>query len=124
LKQSVDRYNRYAAGGVDDDFGRGSTDLNRINGDPANSPNPCLRAIGPGPFFAVAVYPVDLASSAGIATDVDGRVIAGNGSAISGLYACGNDAVSIFRGAYPGPGATLGPALVFGWRAAIHAAKR
>lgn len=41
-----------------------------------------------------------------------------------GLYACGNDATSIFEGTYPGSGTTLGPALVFGWRAAMHAAGR
>jgi len=31
------------------------------------------------------------------------------------LYACGNDMNSIMDGAYPGPGITLGPALVFGY---------
>ncbi len=35
------------------------------------------------------------------------------GEAIPGLYACGNDALSVMGGAYPGPGITLGPALVF-----------
>jgi hypothetical protein len=31
---------------------------------------------------------------------------------------------SIRRGAYPGPGITLGPALVFAYRAACHMAGR
>ena len=44
------------------------------------------------------------------------------GAPIPGLYACGNDMASIFRGTYPGPGTTIGPAMVFGWRAAQHAA--
>ena len=35
-----------------------------------------------------------------------------------GLYACGNDMASPMNGAYPGPGITLGPALVFACRAA------
>ena len=39
-----------------------------------------------------------------------------------GLYACGNDMGSIMAGTYPGPGTTLGPAMVFGYRAAKHAA--
>jgi hypothetical protein len=34
------------------------------------------------------------------------------------LFACGNDMNSIMDGAYPGPGITLGPALVFGYIAA------
>jgi 3-oxosteroid 1-dehydrogenase len=123
LEQTVARHNRYAVTGNDEDFGRGSSDLNRVNGDPTNLPNPCMKEIGPGPYYAVAVYPADLGSSAGLRTDSDGRVLSQDEEPIAGLYACGNDAVSIFRGAYPGPGATLGPALVFAWRAAMHAAK-
>jgi hypothetical protein len=37
-------------------------------------------------------------------------------------YACGNDMSSIMAGAYPGPGTTLGPALVFAFRAVRHMA--
>ena len=39
-----------------------------------------------------------------------------------GLYACGNDMQSVMNGAYPGPGITLGPALVFGYIAGRGAA--
>ena len=46
------------------------------------------------------------------------------GSPLKGLYAAGNDAASIFRGTYPGPGTMIGPALVFGWCAAMDAAGR
>ena len=124
LAATVAAYNDDARTGVDRAFGRGESDLNRINGDPANRPNPCLRPIGPGPFYAVAVRPADLASSAGLAGDADGRVLDAAGAPIRGLYACGNDLASIFRGTYPGPGTTIGPAIVFGWRAAVHAAGR
>jgi succinate dehydrogenase/fumarate reductase flavoprotein subunit len=68
------------------------------------------------------VWPADLASSAGLATDENGSVINQDGKPIEGLYAVGTDAASIFRGSYPGPGTMLGPAIVFGWRAAMHAA--
>jgi 3-oxosteroid 1-dehydrogenase len=124
FERTVADHNRYAETGVDEEFGRGTSDLNRINGDPDNKPNPCMRRIGPGPFFAVAVWPADLATSAGLSGDRDGRVLDRQGVPIQGLYACGNDLASIFRGTYPGPGTTLGPAIVFGWRAAMHAAKR
>jgi len=41
------------------------------------------------------------------------------GKTIPGLFVCGNDMASIMRGHYPGPGITLGPALVFAYRAAM-----
>ncbi len=122
LEETIAAHNRFAAEGVDEEFGRGSSDLNRFNGDPDNKPNPCMRKIGPGPYFAVAVWPSDLASSAGLRTDQDARVLDVNHQPIEGLYAVGADAASIFRGTYPGPGTMIGPAIVFGWRAAMHAA--
>lgn len=122
FEKTVAGHNRYAQTGMDEEFGRGTSDLNRINGDPANTPNPCMRPIGPGPFYAVAVWPADLAGSAGLRGNGDGRVLDEQGAPIEGLYAVGNDMASIFRGTYPGPGTTLGPAVVFAWRAAMHAA--
>ena len=80
-----------------------------------------LRRIGPGPYFAVAVWPADLAGSAGLRIDQNARVLDVNARPIDGLYAAGADAASIFRGTYPGPGTVIGPAIVFGWRAAMHA---
>jgi succinate dehydrogenase/fumarate reductase flavoprotein subunit len=122
LAQTVERYNRYAETGIDEEFGRGASELNRFNGDPASTPNPCLRRIGSGPYYAVAVWPSDLASSAGLRVDTSGRVLRSDGSVIGGLYAVGTDAASIFRGHYPGPGTMIGPAMVFAWRAAMDAA--
>ncbi len=119
LRDSVARNNRYAQSGTDDDFGKGSTDFDRHNGDPAHKPNPCLGPITGPPFYAMAVYPSTLGSSVGLKTDADGRVQSTSGMPIPGLYACGNDMASIMRGHYPGPGITLGPALVFAYRAAM-----
>jgi len=122
LQHTVARYNEFARIGLDEDFGRGSSPLNRFNGDADHKPNPCMRPIGPSPFFAVAVWPADLAGSAGLHIDENARVLDLNQRPIDGLYAAGADAASIFRGTYPGPGTMIGPALVFGWRAAMHAA--
>jgi predicted oxidoreductase len=58
-----------------------------------------------------------------LATDKDAQVVDADGRPLAGLYACGNDMASIMKGTYPGPGTTLGPAVVFGYRAAMHAAK-
>jgi succinate dehydrogenase/fumarate reductase flavoprotein subunit len=122
LRETVRRANEFARTGIDLDFGKGETELNRFNGDPDHRPNPCLGPIQAPPFCALQVWPAEIACSTGLATDEDARVIDGSGRAIPGLYACGNDMASIMAGVYAGPGITLGPAIVFAYRAARHAA--
>ncbi len=117
LSETVAYFNRHAEAGEDPAFGRGRDIYQRSLGDADHKPNPCVAPIVQAPFFAVAVTPADLGMSAGIRTDAGARVLAGDGAPIPGLYACGNDMASIMEGAYPGPGITLGPALVFGWLA-------
>jgi succinate dehydrogenase/fumarate reductase flavoprotein subunit len=119
LCQAVQQQNRFADEGEDEELGKGSTEFDRHNGDPGHGPNPCLGRIETPPFFAMAVYPSALGSSVGLRTDADARVLAATGEPIAGLFACGNDMASIMRGHYPGPGITLGPALVFAYRAAM-----
>jgi len=122
LAATVARYNEHAARGEDPDFGKGSTILNRHNGDPAQQPNPCLRPIGAGPYYAVAVYPSDLSTSVGLRADEHARVLDARGAPVAGLYTCGADMSSVMKGAYPGPGTTLGPAMTFAYLAAQHLA--
>jgi len=121
LRDTVTRYNRFAATGVDVDFGKGETELNRFNGDADHKPNPCIGLVTTPPFYALAVWPADIAVSTGLATDSDARVLRDDGKPIRGLYACGNDMASVMAGSYPGPGTTLGPAVVFAYRAVMHA---
>ena len=123
LADTIARHNRFAEEGTDADFGKGDTELNRFNGDPDNRPNPCLAPIDGTPLVAMAVWPAELACSAGLAATADGEVLGADDVPIPGLYACGNDMGSIMAGTYPGPGTTLGPAMVFGYRAAKHAAR-
>ncbi|UOO93619.1 FAD-dependent oxidoreductase [Vitreoscilla stercoraria] len=122
LEQSVIRNNAYSITGLDEEFGRGMGKMNRFNGDEKMKPNPCIGPILRAPFYALAVKPIDCASSVGLAGDEFGRVLNEQGHVITGLYACGNDLASIFKGIYPGPGTTIGPGMVFGWRIAKHAA--
>ena len=121
MRDTVARHNRFAETGVDIDFGKGETELNRFNGDAQHKPNPCIGPLADAPFYALAVWPADIAVSTGLATDADARVLDVDGKAIPGLYACGNDMASVMGGSYPGPGTTLGPAIVFAYRAAMHA---
>lgn len=122
LRATVQRHNEFARTGVDTDFGKGETDLNRFNGDAQHRPNPCIGRLEAAPFYALPVWPADIAVSTGLATNANAQVRAADGSLIDGLYACGNDMASVMGGSYPGPGTTLGPAMVFAYRAARHAA--
>jgi len=122
LADTIAEFNRHAEKGEDPAFGRGRDIYQRSLGDADHTPNPCVAPIAQAPFYAVAVTPADLGMSAGIATDAEARVLTADGAPIPGLYACGNDMASIMEGAYPGPGITLGPALVFGWIAGRHLA--
>jgi hypothetical protein len=119
LRQTVQQHNRFADTGEDEEFGKGSTEFDRHNGDPRHAPNPCLGRIETPPYYAMAVYPSTLGTSVGLRADADGRVLTATGEPIPGLFVCGNDMASIMRGHYPGPGITLGPALVFAYRAAM-----
>ncbi len=121
FEETVAAFNADARRGIDTAFGRGSDIYQRHLGDAEHGPNPCLAPIEKGPFYAVAVWPADLGMAAGIVTDESARVLGADGTVIPGLYACGNDMQSVMNGAYPGPGITLGPALVFGYIAARHA---
>ena len=55
-------------------------------------------------------------------TDESARALREDGSVIEGLYAAGNNSASVMGRTYPGPGSTIGPAAVFGLRAARHMA--
>jgi succinate dehydrogenase/fumarate reductase flavoprotein subunit len=122
LRRTVSRHNGFAQAGIDIDFGKGETELNRFNGDDAHTPNPCIGPITTAPYYGLEIWPAEIAVSTGLSTDADARVLNQEGEAIPGLYACGNDMASIMCGSYPGPGTTLGPGMVFAYRAAMHAA--
>jgi hypothetical protein len=124
LAQTVKQSNDYAKTGIDAEFGKGSNAYDLGNGDPDNLPNPCLGAIREAPFCAVAVYPTPLGTSLGLRTNALAQVCDVSGQPMAGLYACGNDMHSVMGGEYPGAGAQLGPAMTFGYVAAMHAATR
>ncbi|WP_424214293.1 FAD-dependent oxidoreductase [Streptomyces sp. BI20] len=117
LEATVRRFNGFAADGVDADFGRGNSVYDRYYGDPT-LPNPNLAPLEKGPFWAVPVHPGDIGTKGGLVTDGDARVLREDGTAIAGLYAAGNCSAAVMGETYPGPGATIGPAMAFAWAAA------
>jgi succinate dehydrogenase/fumarate reductase flavoprotein subunit len=124
LPATVARFNVMADQGHDTDFGRGSSAYDRYYGDPRVTPNPCLAALRQPPFHAVRIVPSDLGTCGGLKADGRGRVLSTGGEPIPGLYAIGNAAGNVFGAFYPGPGATIGQGLTFGYIAAAHAAGR
>lgn len=115
LVETVKRFNLDACTGTDQEFGKGSTDYQTYLGDAEHEPNPCLKPLEQAPFYAIKIYPGDIGTSMGLATNEKGRVLNKESKVIPGLYACGNDMNSIMAGSYPGAGITLGPALAFGY---------
>lgn len=113
LQQTVSKMNEYAQTGVDPEFGRGGNDYDRMFGDPAVTPNPCLGPIDKPPYYALPVNLGDLGTKGGLKADAAGRVLDGNGRAIPHLYAAGNNSGSPFGNRYPGAGGTIGPAMTF-----------
>lgn len=122
LDATVTRFNGFARSGVDGDFGRGNSAYDRYYGDPTVKPNPCLGPLEKGPFTAFKVVIGDLGTKGGVVTDADGRALREDDSVIDGLYSAGNNSASVMGRTYPGPGSTIGPATVFGLRAARHMA--
>ncbi|MGC4252525.1 MAG: FAD-dependent oxidoreductase [Sphingobium sp.] len=120
LAETVERHNEYCRTGVDLEFGKGSTAYNRMFGHPAGSPNPNLAPIETPPFVALRIHAASIGTTIGLKTNGAAQVVGQDGDPIPGLYACGNDLAAIFRGAYPGGGTMIGPAIVFGCLAVEH----
>lgn len=122
LEATVQRFNGFARDGVDKDFQRGLSAYDHYYGDPRNKPNSSLGPLDKAPFYAVKIVPGDLGTKGGLRTDAHARVLREDGSVIPGLYAAGNTSSAVMGHTYAGPGATIGPAMVFGYLAAEHLA--
>ena len=123
LEETIRRFNGFAESGIDADFHRGESAYDRYYADPRVKPNPSLHAIDQGPFYAVKIVPGDLGTKGGIVTDERARALRADGSVIEGLYAAGNCSSAVMGRTYAGPGATIGPAMTFGYLAAEDIAR-
>jgi 3-oxosteroid 1-dehydrogenase len=124
LGDTVAKINAYSKTGVDPDFGRGGNIYDQFFGDPTVGPNPNLGPLDTAPYYAVPINNGDLGTKGGVRCDARARVLDGTGQPIPNLYAAGNNAGSPFGDCYPGAGATIGPAMTFGFIAANDIAER
>jgi hypothetical protein len=134
LAGTVSTFNSYAKTGVDPDFGRGKHQYDHGYGHyfspmkpsarfPANPlPNELLYPISStGPYYAFILAAGALDTSGGPATNERAQVLDVRDEPIRGLYGAGNCIASPTGSAYYGGGCTLGPAVTFGYIAAMNA---
>ena len=119
LAATIAKFNEFAAAGRDTDFHRGDSAYDRYYGDPRQRPNPNLAPLARPPFYAFKIVPGDLGTKGGLRTDERARVLRADGTPIPGLYAAGNTSAAVMGHSYAGAGATIGPAMTFGYIAAL-----
>ena len=122
LVSTVEEFNAEAAHGRDPAFGKGGDDYQRASGDASVEPNPCVAPLRSPPYYAVRIHPGDIATFVGLRTDSEARVVDEAGRPIPGLFAAGNDMLTVMGGRYPAAGITIGAAMTFGYVAARAAA--
>jgi 3-oxosteroid 1-dehydrogenase len=120
LEQTVAKFNDNARAGLDPEFGRGQSLWIRKVGDTKHPINPNLGPLEKAPFYGVELTPTE-SSSAGLYTDIHGRVMHLRGHAIPGLFAGGTVRVRTEYGAGYQAGLTLLGGMTFARLAVEHA---
>ncbi|OBK24435.1 3-ketosteroid-delta-1-dehydrogenase [Mycobacterium asiaticum] len=123
LRATAGRFNELARNGHDDDFNRGDSVYDNYYGDPT-LPNPNLYPLGEPPYYAFRIVLGDLGTSGGLRTDEFARVLRPDDTLVPGLYAVGNTSAPVMGRSYAGAGATIGPAMTFGFVAAKSIAEQ
>lgn len=109
LAATVARFNDDVATGHDSQFARGETPWGQSRFDARQT----LGTIARPPFYGIELHPTALCS-AGLSTDVTGRVMHVRGRPIPGLYAIGNACARTETGSGYQTGFSLGSAMTFG----------
>ena len=125
LQETVRRWNASVAADTDPDFGRGASAYDGWWGD-ENASTFAGRTLGPidtPPFHAVPLTAGAMGTKGGPSVDRDGRVLHVMGGVIPGLWAAGNAMGGVTGRAYGGAGGTLAPAMTWGYRAGLSAAR-
>jgi 3-oxosteroid 1-dehydrogenase len=124
LAHTIQRFNGFAAKGLDPDFGRGQSAYNDCLGDPGYRPNAAIGPLDTAPYYATRVLPADVGTCGGVITNEHAQVLDEQDRVIEGLYATGNTTATVMGRTYPGAGASIAGSMVFGYVAACHAAGR
>ncbi|MHB8730561.1 MAG: FAD-dependent oxidoreductase [bacterium] len=117
LTETVERFNRFARTGRDEDFHRGETawETNTPDPGPEAGGNGALGTIRIPPFYAAPYDRAILATKGGPRTNGRGQVLREDGSVIEGLYCAGVAMANPIGSKAVGAGSTIGPCLTWGY---------
>ena len=116
---------RFAAKGVDDDFGRGTYPWAAMMTGDSTRKNPNLGPLDKPPFYGMRLRVASVGiNCAGLKTNGDAQVMHVRGRPIPGLYAVGNSAAPLDIGAGYQSGLSNLRGLVGGYLAGRHASSR
>jgi hypothetical protein len=133
LKKTIARFNEFAQSGVDPDFHRGDFAYDRewatfpptvpsVQWPPNDSKNYTMFPLSPsGPYHAIILVAGTLDTNGGPIINHKAQVIDTENHPIPGLYGAGDCIASPTANAYWGGGSTIGPAMTYGYIAAINA---
>lgn len=125
FEATLERFNSFADGPTDPDFGRGSYPWAAMMVGDRSKANPNMGTVAKPPFYGIPLLPVGVGINAvGLKTDDMARVQHLRGHAIDGLYACGNSAAALDTGAGYQSGLSNLRGMVWGYVAGQHAATR
>jgi 3-oxosteroid 1-dehydrogenase len=119
LEATIRRFNGFAESGIDDDFHRGENQWKLAAAAAAPGVNSSLGTLAEPPFYGVELSPAG-GSSAGLLTDIHGRVIHQRRHPIPGLYAAGNVAAATEQGIGYQAGLALAASMTFSYLAVRH----
>ncbi len=128
LIATVERFNAGAREGRDPDFRRGERPIEvafntMFTGGIRDERNPLLYPLADeGPYHAAIIVPAALDTKGGPMISPAGEVLDASGRPIPGLYGAGNCVASAAGKSYWAAGATIGPAVTFGFLAGRAAA--
>ncbi|HET7379560.1 MAG TPA: FAD-binding protein, partial [Gaiellales bacterium] len=118
LTETVERFNRFARTGRDEDFHRGETAWEKFNAPdpgPEAGGNGALGTIRIPPFYAAPYDRAILATKGGPRTNEHGQVLHEHGGVIAGLYCAGVAMANPIGSKAVGAGSTIGPCLTWGY---------
>jgi 3-oxosteroid 1-dehydrogenase len=125
LHETVQRFNKFAENGLDEDFGRGTAPGERgysVLGLTRGKNRTMYPFADTGPYYAVLLGASGFDTNGGPSINEKAQIIDQHERPIPGLYGAGNCIGSPGHGAYWSGGATLGNAIVWAYNAGVNAA--